>query len=278
MTGVLTILGCGGSAGVPKIGNDWGACDPSEPRNYRSRASVLIRNGEDTIVIDTGADFRSQMNRENVTELSAVLYTHIHSDHVNGIDDLRAYRQRSAKPVPIYSTHENIIYLQARFDYMFHDLLPYYPTALTAHVWSPDDLYKPVRIGQTEFTVFEQDHEGLKTLGFRFGDIAYSTDMVTLGPRAVDVLKGIRTWVADGNNFYVEGDPGPHANKVNLDALNEQIGAETIYITHLKNNLDYRFLRRELPKGYKAAFDGLKITFDGTALNDRDDDPSYAGQ
>lgn len=267
MTGVLTVLGCGGSAGVPKIGNDWGACDPLEPRNNRTRASVMVENGNDTIIIDTGPDFRQQMNRENVKDITGVLYTHIHSDHVNGIDDLRSYQHRLKRQIPVYSTHENILYLQDRFDFMFNHLPPYYPTALIANVWSQDELYKPMTISNTTFTVFEQDHEGIKTLGFRFGDIAYSTDMVNLDQKAIDVLKGVKVWVADGNNFYVE-TAGPHANRAILDRLNAQIGAETIYITHMKNNLDYQTLRRELPVGYRAAFDGLKIQFDGTVLND----------
>lgn len=267
MTGVLTVLGCGGSAGVPRVGNDWGACDPQEPRNQRSRPSVMVQNNGDTFIVDTGPDFRAQMNRENVQDITGVFYTHIHSDHVNGIDDLRGYQHRLKRKIPVYSTHENILYLQARFDFMFNDQLPYYPTALTPSVWAPDDLYKPLTIGNTEFIVFEQDHEGIKTLGFRFGDIAYSTDMVNLDQKAVDVLRGIKVWVADGNNFYID-TPGPHANHKRLHELNSKIGAETIYITHMKNNLDYQTLCRELPPGYRAAFDGLQIRLDGTVLND----------
>ncbi len=267
MTGILTVLGCGGSSGVPKIGNDWGKCDPAEPRNQRSRASVIIQNGEDKIVIDTGADFRMQMNRENIGGVSAVFYTHSHSDHISGMDDLRPLRDKNKSVIPIFGTRETIEYLQSRFDYMFRDIPPYYPTVVVPHIWEAHDLNKKKVFGSTEYVAFEQDHQGLVSLGFRFGDIAYSTDMVNLDDRAIDTLQGVKTWVADGNNLFSDS-MGPHASLERLQELNERIGVETIYVTHLKNNLDYNFVNENLPKGYRCCFDGLKIQFDGTVLND----------
>ncbi len=265
--GILTVLGCGGSSGVPRIGNDWGVCDPAEPRNTRTRASVVIQNGADAILIDTGPDLRIQMNREEIKNVTHVFYTHVHSDHVNGIDDLRGYYHLTKKPIPVYSTADNIMYLQERFDYMFRDLPPYYPMALAPNLWTEGDLYKTQRVGQTDFTVFQQDHEGMKTLGFRFGDVAYSTDMMNLEDAAIDVLRGVKVWIADGNNYYFE-NMGPHANKARLEELNAKIGADLVYITHMKNNIDYRALRADVPPGYRVAFDGLKIRLDGTVLND----------
>jgi phosphoribosyl 1,2-cyclic phosphate phosphodiesterase len=267
MTGVLTVLGCGGSSGVPKIGNDWGKCDPNEQRNLRSRASVVVQNGADTIIVDTGADFRMQMNRENIADASAVFYTHSHSDHINGMDDLRPLRDKRKAAIPIFGMPETMEYLQARFDYMFKDIPPYYPTVVIPHTWSEQDLYKKQVCGNTEYVAFEQDHEGIRSLGFRFGDIAYSTDMVNLNDRAIAAMQGVKTWVADGNNLFSDS-MGPHASLARLQELNERIGVETIYVTHLKNNLDYNFVNQNLPKGYRCCFDGLKIQFDGTVLND----------
>ena len=267
MSGILTVLGCSGSAGVPRIGNDWGLCDPAEPKNTRTRASIAVQNGPDTIIVDTGADFRTQINRENIKDISAVFYTHMHSDHVNGIDDLRGFRDQTKRQVPIYGMEDVISFLESRFDYMFRDALPYYPQALVPHIWTPDMMGVEQVFGETPYTIFRQDHEGLLTLGFRFADVAYSTDMVNLDQAAINTLRGIKTWVVDGNNLYVE-KPGPHANLKGLIEMNEQIGAEKIYITHMKNNLDYQTLCRELPKGYRPAFDGLRIALDGTVLND----------
>lgn len=172
----------------------------------------------------------------------------------------------SQTPNAVYSTEENILYLQNRFDFMFQNLPPYYPTALVPNIWEKAALYKPA-ISNTCLRFFEQDHEGIKTLGFRFGDVTYSTDMVNLEQAAIDVLRGVKVWVADGNNFYID-TAGPHANRAILDRLNARIGAENVYITHMKNNLDYQTLKRDLPPGYRAAFDGLKIQLDGTILND----------
>lgn len=267
MTGILTVLGCGGSSGVPKIGNDWGKCNPHEPRNQRSRASVAVENGTDTIIIDTGPDFRLQMNRENIKDASAVFFTHVHSDHVNGIDDLRPLRDRRSEPIPIYGAPDVISYLQIRFDYMFRDIPPYYPKVVVPRFWQPEDLCRPQRCGGTDYIVFEQNHEATTSLGFRFGDVAYSTDMANLDGEAIEVLKGVKVWIADGNNLFSDG-LGPHANLERLQHLNEKIGAELIFTTHLKNNLDYNEVNARLPKGYRCCFDGLKVDFTGRVLND----------
>jgi len=267
MTAVLTVLGCGGSAGVPRIGNDWGKCDPTEPRNARTRASVIVQNDQQAVLVDTGPDFRFQMNRENIKTVSAVLYTHVHADHVNGIDDLRSIRGHGTHKIPIYSSSDVIEYLKDRYDYMFRDIMPYYPAVLEPHIWGQNEFCSVMQVCGVPITVFEQDHQGSVSLGFRFGDVGYSTDMVNLNRQAIDALRGIRIWIADGNNFYSD-DKGPHANKSRLEELNAQIGAETIYITHLKNNLDYQSLCRDLPHGFKPAFDGLQVKLDGTVLND----------
>lgn len=265
--GILTVLGCSGSAGVPRIGNDWGDCDPSEPRNLRTRASVAVQNSKDTIVIDTGADFRAQINRENIKDVTAVFYTHMHSDHVNGIDDIRGFRDRTKQPMPVYAMADVMNFLESRFDYMFRDTMPYYPRAIEPHIWTPEMIGREQVVGDTKYTAFRQDHEGLLTLGFRFGEVAYSTDMVNLDDAAIDVLRGVKVWIADGNNLFVDF-LGPHANLKRLQELNEKIGAQLVYVTHMKHNLDYRAMLRALPQGYLPAFDGLKVRLDGTVLND----------
>ena len=267
MTGILTVLGCGGSSGVPKVGNDWGKCDPAEPRNNRTRPSIAVQNNDDTIIVDTGPDFREQLNRERISDVTAVFYTHLHSDHVNGMDDLRAIRDRYKRLIPIYGTEDTLSLLQLRFGYMFEQVSDLYPAVVKPHTITSVDLCRTRRIGTTDYTLFLQDHMNITSLGFRFGDVGYSTDMANLEDDAIAVLRGVKIWIADGTNLYLD-TPGPHANLPRLLELNEKIGAETIYLTHMKNNLDYQTLCRELPAGFKPGFDGLKIQLDGTVLND----------
>lgn len=252
---------------MPKIGNDWGKCDPAEPRNRRSRPSIMVQNGPDTIIVDTGVDFREQLNRENITSVSAVLYTHLHSDHVNGIDDLRVLRDRERRDIPIYGTADTLALLQVRFDYMFEQVSDLYPAVVIPHTISPQDIGKELKIGTTSYTPFLQDHMNMMTLGFRFGDVGYSTDMANLDDVAINALKGVKVWIADGTNLYLD-TPGPHANMPRLLELNAKIGAEIVYLTHMKTNLDYQTLCRDLPPGMRPAFDGLKIQLDGKVLND----------
>ena len=265
--GILTVLGCGGSSGVPRIGNDWGKCDPHEPRNRRTRASIMVQSGDDTLIVDTGVDFREQLNREDVRAVSAVIYTHTHSDHVNGIDDLRVLRNRQGYDIPIYGTADTLETLKARFDYMFEETSVLYPAAVIPHTIELHLLGMQQTIGGTEYIPFLQDHMNMMSLGFRFGDVGYSTDMADLDDTAIAALKGVKVWIADGTNLYLD-IPGPHANMQRLQDLNAKIGAEIVYLTHMKTNLDYQTLRRELPSGMRPAFDGLKIQLDGKVLND----------
>lgn len=255
----VTILGCGNSEGTPILGNDWGLCDPVEPRNHRTRPSVAVQSQNTTLIIDTGPDFREQMNRADIRDITAVLYTHAHSDHINGIDDLRSIYKRTRERVHIYADAQTMDELRLRFNYQFLEKSSIYPQVLEGHVIENFQLGQPMTIGDITFTPFEQDHGTCKSLGFRFGDLAYSTDLVDLPPQSIAALKGIKTWIADGAGYHMPINR-VHYTLERLIAAGKALGAENVYITHLSPAMDYQKLRAELPEGFAPAYDGLKLT------------------
>ncbi len=256
----ITIMGCGNAAGVPAIGNVWGACDPAEPRNRRSRAALAVQSAATSLVVDTGPDFRDQVNRAGITQIDAVIYTHPHSDHLNGIDELRYIRNRTKKLVPIYVDKPTLEELEQRFSYLFierHGGI--YPRVLDPQLITPAHLGQTLTIGDIGVVPFEQDHGTCTSLGLRFGSLAYSTDMVDLGQQALEVLRGVKTWIVDGGAYNFPENP-VHATLRQVYALNEIVQAERVIITHMPGFMDYATLRRELPEGYEPAYDGLEIT------------------
>lgn len=252
----IVVMGCGGSGGVPYAGNVWGKCDPNNPKNNRTRPSIYIEKNDTRIVIDTGPDFRNQINRlGTIHTLDAVFYTHTHFDHVMGIDDLRAFWFRNNKvPVPVFASEETTVELEKRFDYIFHQLAPKYPP--TAKL---NPLERVTRIKDIELIAFEQQHGDLKTTGFRIGDFAYCTDVKTLSEASLRTLKGIKTWVV---GVYPDA-PGQynHAGFDQLDAWIERLKPDMTYLTHLNATADYDTLCRELPAHIRPAYDGLEIVF-----------------
>lgn len=255
----LIVLGCGDSRGTPRIGNDWGNCDPNEPKNIRTRPSMCIQSETTTLVIDTGPDFKHQINRENIKKIDAILYTHAHSDHTNGIDDLKPFHDRTRTRVPVYLRQEVLDELRVRFNYIFEQKSPLYPSIVDVHVWSENDFYVPNKINDISFVPFLQDHGPIVSVGFRFGDVAYSTDLVNLNADSIASLKGIKTWVVDGGDLYSE-KPLVHLNLKKVLELNELIGAEQVYLSHVKGDHDYQTMLKNFPSHVRPAHDGLRLT------------------
>jgi phosphoribosyl 1,2-cyclic phosphate phosphodiesterase len=250
----VTILGSGGSSGVPAISSGWGDCDPENPRNRRLRPSILIQQGETVVLVDTSPDLRQQLLGANVRTLSAVIFTHEHADHMHGIDDLREVNRAMVAPLPIWAFPETIEGIRDRFGYVFEPLAPqahnnYYKPVLIPHVAEPN-----FTIGEMAVHCFEQDHGYGRTMGLRVGSFAYSTDVVNLPESAFDILEGVDTWVVGCLGAH------PHPTHAHVDRAIEWMGRvkpRRGVITHMSPKLDYEALRRSLPPGIEPAYDGL---------------------
>lgn len=251
----LTILGCGNSTGVPAAGNHWGACDPLEPKNRRSRCSIAVQTDSTTIIVDTGPDFREHMNRTDIKHINAVFYTHAHADHMNGMDDLRGYVFRQKHKLPVYGSSETLADLEGYFPYMFQGgKIALYPPLLDKNIISD----QPFIVDDITATPLPMDHESCTATGYRFGNTAYCVDFVRLGDKAVDALKGIDTWIVDSAG-YNQTDIKVHANLQTIFDLNARICAKRVILTSLSLSMDYQTLCNELPQGYEPAYDGMVV-------------------
>lgn len=253
----VTILGCGGSTGVPLIGNFWGDCDPANPRNRRRRASILVEQDDTTILVDTSPDLREQLLDARVTRLDAVLYTHGHADHLHGIDDLRSVNYlMDGRAIDIHADRATLDLIAERFGYVFTephptaDLVVYKPTLV------PHAIEGPFRVGAIGITPFEQDHGYGPTLGFRFGPIAYSTDVKRLPEAAFDTLSGVDTWIVDSLR---EALHPTHATVGEALDWIARVGPRHAILTHMSQHLDYATLSAKLPPGVEPAYDGMVI-------------------
>jgi phosphoribosyl 1,2-cyclic phosphate phosphodiesterase len=251
----LTVLGCGTSSGVPRIGNDWGACDPAEPRNRRRRASVLVESETTRILVDTGPDLREQLLAAAVAELDAVLWTHDHADHSHGIDDLRQIAHNMRKPVTGYARKQTLDVLHARFNYAFEGRTNYAPI-IEARVLPQ----RPLTIGDIEISCVDQPHGDIYSTGFRFNSggrsIAYATDFHDITSEMIETYHGVDIWVADALR---ERSHPTHATLSQvLGALGAIMPDRTI-LTHMDNSMDYVPLCQRLPTGVEPGYDGMVI-------------------
>ena len=248
----FTILGCGSSTGVPRLGPDWGACDPTNPKNARSRCSILVEQGATKVLVDTSPDLRQQLLAAKVTRLSGVIWTHEHADQCHGIDDLRMIYLYNHGPVEGYADRRTLDVLLDRFGYCF--VKPKgspYPPIITPH-----QIEGRFHIGELDILPIEQDHGTIPSLGFRFGDMAYSNDVVNLSDAAFEALAGVKTWVVDAMRYT----PHPtHAHVARALEWIERLKPERAILTNLHIDLDFETLRRELPKGVEPAYDGMVI-------------------
>jgi phosphoribosyl 1,2-cyclic phosphate phosphodiesterase len=248
----VTILGCGTSGGVPRIGGVWGKCDPKNPKNRRRRVSILVEQGGSKVMVDTSPDFREQCLDAGVDRLDGVLFTHDHADHTHGIDDLRGIFLTMRRKVDIWADHRSLVTLQQRFPYIFESA-DGYPAICTPHIIGS---YAPIRVGAVEARPFPQEHGSITSLGFRFGDLAYSTDLVGLPEQSWRALEGVKVWIVDALQ------PEPHPTHTHLDMTLDWIARlkpERAILTHMNWNMDYETLRRELPPGVEPAYDGMVI-------------------
>jgi phosphoribosyl 1,2-cyclic phosphate phosphodiesterase len=261
----LTILGCGSSGGVPRVGNVWGACDPHNPKNRRRRCALLVEQfadkGRTSVLVDTPADLREQLLDARIETIDAVLYTHDHADHTHGIDDLRGVAFAAKRRVPIYADPATRDILMRRFEYCF--VQPpgsLYPAILDARELRPPE---PVTIagagGGIDAIPIPLQHGDGWSLGFRFGAVAYSPDISGMPESSLELLAGLDLWIVDALRYT------PHATHFSVrQALEwiERLGVKRAILTHMTSELDYATLRRELPAHVEPAYDGMVVQLD----------------
>jgi phosphoribosyl 1,2-cyclic phosphate phosphodiesterase len=257
----VTILGCGSSGGVPQIGGadgrgDWGVCDPAEPRNQRTRSAILVEGPEGgRLLVDAGPDLRQQFLACGVDRFDALLFTHSHADHVLGIDDLRQVNRITGRALPAYADAPTLENLMQRFDYAFLPVPPrgFFRPALEAHEVAAGQV---LTLAGLPVELFRQDHKVMDTLGLRIGGFAYSTDVVALPEESLERLAGLDTWVVD----CFQRHPHPvHAHLEMVLGWVERLRPRRAVLTHMGPDMDWAWLRQNLPPGIEPAHDGLVL-------------------
>jgi len=266
----LTLLGCGTSSGVPRIGaargggaqrgGDWGDCDPADPRNRRLRASILIESETTRILVDTGPDLRAQLLAAEVDRIDAILWTHDHADHCHGIDDIRQVAQHGRAVVRGYGRRQTMDLLKVRFNYAFAGRQGYPP--IIAGDILPDGV---LTIGDIAVECVDQPHGDIFSTGFRFtrngASIGYSTDFHDVTEEMSQFFAGVDIWVADA----LRERPHPtHAHLALTLAAIARMQPRRAILTHMDNSLDYATLAARLPVGIEPGYDGLVAILDGT--------------
>lgn len=253
------ILGCGGSGAVPNIGNDWGVCDPSNPKNRRTRSSLAIITPEnESIIIDTGPDFLHQLNREDLPLPEYVFYTHYHADHIMGIDELRWIALKEKRQIPTYGSAETLNVLQYRVHYLYDSKKPeFYPSVLEAR---EIEYFKPFQTAHFEVLPIEMDHQSCISTGYRIGDMAYCLDLKRLSDEALDSLKGLKTLIIDCSGNIRDKNP-VHCGLRQILEWQETLQAEQIVLSSLTPYMDYDILNAETPDFVIPAHDGMEIKF-----------------
>lgn len=250
----VTVLGCGTSSGVPRIGNDWGACDPAEPRNGRRRVSILVETESTRILVDTSPDLRAQLLDAGVGTVDAVIWTHDHADHVHGLDDLRQLYHNGGAPIAGYARPPTIEVLRNRFGYVFEGAEGYPPTATLTPL--PDKF----SIGDMVIRTVDQPHGPITSAGLRFeadgSSAAYATDFHLMTNAMRFLYRGLDLWIVDA----LRRRPHPtHPHLAESLAWAAELRPKRTLLTHMDNSMDYRTLLADLPPGIEPAYDNQVV-------------------
>ncbi len=263
--GTITILGCGSSGGVPRVGQGWGDCDPDEPRNARLRCSILLeRRGLDgkatRVLVDMSPDLRQQLLSTGITALDAIVLTHAHADHTHGIDDVRPLVLGRRSRIEVYMDQATSADVTEKFSYVFRTPAgSSYPpllnekrlTAGTAQTFDGAG-------GSIAITPFRLGHGEIDALGLRVGNVAYTPDLNRIPDESTPFLEGLDLWIIDALRYK------PHPSHFSLSEALDSIATfkpRRAVLTNLHTDLDYRTLRAELPPGIEPAYDGMALPF-----------------
>ncbi|MEL6830764.1 MAG: MBL fold metallo-hydrolase [Pseudomonadota bacterium] len=257
------LLGTGSSGGVPRVGNDWGRCNPNDPRNRRRRCSALLdvfepgRDAQTRVLIDTSPDLREQLLDAHVGHLDAIVFTHDHADQTHGIDDVRALALRQRKQIKTYLDDATAASLIQKFRYCFEGHGGY-PPILDRQ--APIEAYKPFQVsgqgGPVTLMPLDQEHGRIRSLGFRIGGLAYCNDVSDMPQQSFAELQELDVLILDALRY------SPHPTHAHLElALEwiEQLQPKRAVLTNLHVDLDYETLISELPRHVEPAFDGMVI-------------------
>lgn len=250
----VTILGCGTSSGVPMIGCKCDVCLSDDSRNKRRRCAITIQSEETTILVDTPPELRLQCVEAGIDRIDAVLYTHAHADHVNGLDDLRSFNTVQGQPVDAIGDAAVLERIRERFDYAFQPMDP------DRRWWrpclSPIPMDGPFMVGEMLIKPILQQHGRNPSFGFRVGDFAYSPDVNNFPPESLKALEGLDVWIVD----CLRDKPHPsHAHFEMTMAWIKRLKPKRAILTHMSHELDFLELASRLPDGIEPAVDGMVI-------------------
>jgi phosphoribosyl 1,2-cyclic phosphate phosphodiesterase len=255
----LIILGSGTSTGVPVIGCDCSVCRSDDPRNKRTRASVVLDAPDGRILFDTTPEMRLQLLREQIGRIHAIVYTHFHADHLFGLDDARLFPKYLGHPIPIYCEHDVEKVIRRVFDYAFEQPADAGPwVGLPQVTFHPIGPAEPFELLGCSILPIRLDHGRFRVLGFRIGNLAYCTDVSHIPDESWPLLEGLEVLILDA----LRHEPHPtHFSLQQALAVVERVKPRQTYLTHISHGLDHEPTERLLPKGVALAYDGLTIEF-----------------
>ena len=254
---VVTVLGSGPSGGVPLIGCSCEVCQSENNKNKRLRASIYVKHENTSLLIDTSPDLRSQALSHGIRTVDAILYTHAHADHIHGLDDARAFNYHSGKQMPVYGDAETLAEIQHRFAYAFGSPAAGGAWAKPSLVSHPITLEQHFAVGTMRVLPILQYHGKGKSLGYRIGNFAYSTDVDNFPEQSLQLLEKLDVWLVD----CLQYEPAPtHAHLAKTLEWIARLKPKRAILTHMTHVIDFEELSAQLPAGVELAYDGMRIT------------------